>query len=140
MTEPLALIVEDDEDINEIFRQALTAAGFATEVARDGKTVLEFLEKVTPTIVILDLHLPNVSGETILKKIRSTPSLEKVRVVLATADAVAAEFLRNQADFVMVKPISYIQLRDLTKRLNPVLQTDKLRQSGIPDADIEPKV
>lgn len=138
MTEPLALIVEDDEDINEIFRQALTAAGFATEVARDGKTVIEFLEKTTPTIIILDLHLPNVSGETILKMIRATPRLEKIRVVLATADAVAAEFLRNQADFVMVKPISYIQLRDLTRRLNPALQTDKLKQSGAPAADAKP--
>jgi DNA-binding response OmpR family regulator len=125
MTEPLALIVEDDEDINEIFRQALKAAGFATEVARDGKTALEILERIVPNIVILDLHLPNVSGETILRKIRATPSLEKVRVVITTADAVAAEFLHNLADFVMVKPISYIQLRDLTKRLNPNLRKDK---------------
>ncbi|MEW5939012.1 MAG: response regulator [Chloroflexota bacterium] len=119
MNEPLALIVEDDEDINEIFRQALAAAGFATEVARDGQTAMDFLDKTVPYIVILDLHLPNVSGETILKKIRSNPNLEKIRVVITTADAVAAEFLRSQADFVMVKPISYIQLRDLTKRLNP---------------------
>lgn len=127
MTEPIALIVEDDEDINEIFCQALSAAGFATEVARDGRTALDFLDKNLPDIVILDLHLPNVSGETILKTIRSTPRLENVRVVLTTADAVAAEFLRSQADFVMVKPISYIQLRDLTKRLNPKLQTDKFK-------------
>ncbi len=127
MTEPLALIVEDDEDINEIFRQALTAAGFAAEVARDGKAALELLEKTVPEIVILDLHLPFVSGETILKKIRSTPNLENVRVVITTADAVSAEFLRSQADFVMVKPISYIQLRDLTKRLNPKLQTDNFK-------------
>jgi DNA-binding response OmpR family regulator len=127
MNEPLALIVEDDEDINEIFRQALSAAGFVTDIARDGQTAMDFLEKTAPFIVILDLHLPNVSGETILKKIRSTPRLEKTRVVLCTADAVAAEFLRSQADFVMVKPISYIQLRDLTKRLNPKIQTDRFK-------------
>jgi len=127
MNEPLALIVEDDEDINEIFREALSAAGFATEVARDGQSAMDFLEKTVPTIVILDLHLPNVSGETILRKIRSSPILEKIRVVLTTADAVAAEFLRSQADFVMVKPISYIQLRDLTKRLNPRIQTDRFK-------------
>ena len=135
MTEPIALIVEDDEDINEIFRQALIAAGFATEIARDGKTALEFLERIVPDIIILDLHLPNVSGETILMKIRATPRLDKIRVVLTTADAVAAELLRNQADFVLVKPISYIQLRDITKRLNPSLQTDKFK-TIVPD-DIE---
>ncbi|OGO76135.1 MAG: hypothetical protein A3K45_07875 [Chloroflexi bacterium RIFOXYC12_FULL_59_14] len=127
MNESLALIVEDDEDLNEVFRQALAAAGFATESVYDGRTALEFLEKIAPSIVILDLHLPFVSGETILKKIHSTPSLENVRVVITTADAAAAEFLRDQADLVLVKPISYIQLRDLTKRLNPVLQTDKFK-------------
>jgi DNA-binding response OmpR family regulator len=127
MKEPLALIVEDDEDINEIFREALAAAGFATEVARDGQAALEFLEKSVPYIVILDLHLPNASGETILKKIRSSPKMQSVRVVITTADAVAAEFLRPQADFVMVKPISYIQLRDLTKRLNPNNQTKRYK-------------
>lgn len=127
MNEPLALIVEDDEDINEIFRQALAAAGFTTEIAREGQAAMDFLDRTVPYIVILDLHLPNVSGEMILKKIRSTPQLDKVRVVICTADAVAAEFLRSQADFVMVKPISYIQLRDLTKRLNPKIQTDRFK-------------
>lgn len=127
MNEALALIVEDDEDLHEVFRQALAAAGFATESALDGRAALEFLERIAPSVVILDLHLPFVSGETILKKIRSTPSLENVQVVITTADAAAAEFLRNQADLVLVKPISYIQLRDLTKRLNPVLRTDKFK-------------
>jgi DNA-binding response OmpR family regulator len=127
MKQPLALIVGDDEDINEIFREALAAAGFATEIAKDGQTAINFLEKTVPYIVILDLHLPNVSGETILRKIRSTPSLESIRVVITTADAVAAEFLRSQADFVMVKPISYIQLRDLTRRLNPLNKTDRFK-------------
>ena len=128
MNESLALIVEDDEDLNEVFVQALAAAGFITESARDGRVALQLLDNITPNVVILDLHLPHVSGETILKTIRSTPRLEDVRIVITTADAAAAEFLRNQADLVLVKPISYIQLRDLTKRLNPGLQTDKLKK------------
>ncbi len=125
MTEPLAIIIEDDADLNEIFREALAAAGFETEIALDGQTALDRLAEITPTVVILDLHLPQVSGETILRMIRSTPRLERTPVVIATADAVQADFLRSDADFVMVKPISYVQLRDLTRRLNPKLQEDK---------------
>lgn len=130
MNEPLALIVEDDEDLCEVFQQALAAAGYAAENIRDGRAALEFLEKNIPTIVILDLHLPNVSGETILQYIRSTPRMDQVRIVVTTADAAAAEFLRVQADLVLVKPISYIQLRDLTRRLNPKTQTDKLKTTA----------
>lgn len=119
MSEPLALIVEDDEDINEIFCQALASAGFSIHSARDGQAALEFLKGMTPNIVILDLHLPNVSGEAILRTIRADARMEKVRVVITTADASFGEYLRDQADFVMIKPVSYVQLRDLTKRLNP---------------------
>ncbi len=127
MTQPFAFIVEDDEDISEIFREALSAAGYDAEIARDGQVALDRLKEVQPTVIILDLHVPHVSGEAILKAIKASPHLENSRVVLATADAVAAEFLRSQADFVMVKPISYVQLRDLTKRLNPALQTDRFK-------------
>ena len=127
MNTPLALIVEDDEDINEIFCQALVSAGFSIHSVRDGQAALEFLKGVPPEVVILDLHLPNVSGEVILKTIRAMPGMEKVRVVITTADAAFGEYLQDKADFVMIKPISYVQLRDLTRRLNPASQTGRLR-------------
>lgn len=130
MTQPLALIVEDDEDINEIFCQALISAGFAIHSVRDGLAASEFLKGIVPEIVILDLHLPNMSGEAILRQIRADPRQEKVRVVITTADASFGEYLRDKADFVMIKPISYVQLRDLTRRLNPAMKTGDLKQSG----------
>jgi len=119
MTQPFALIVEDDVDLAEIFRQALTAADFSTEVIYDGQIAQERLKEVSPAIVILDLHLPHVSGEALFRQIRSSPQLKSTRVVVTTADTVSADFLRSDADIVMVKPISYVQLRDLTKRFNP---------------------
>lgn len=124
MNEPLALIVEDDADSLEIFREALSAAGFLTEAIQDGQTAQKRLLEIVPTLVILDLHLPRVSGEALLGHIRGLPQLKSTRVIVTTADALAADFLRDQADFVMVKPISYVQLRDLAKRLNPKLKTD----------------
>jgi DNA-binding response OmpR family regulator len=132
MNQPLALVIEDDADLNEIFREALTAAGFVTEVALDGQAALDRLSQVTPTVVILDLHLPFVSGEAILRSIRSNPRLGQTRIIVATADAAAAEFLREQSDFVMVKPISYSQLRDLSRRLNPNLLTDSTKTTPLP--------
>ena len=131
MNEPLALVIEDDVDLNEIFREALTAAGFVTEIALDGQAALDRLSQITPLVVILDLHLPFVSGEAIFRSIRSNPRLTSTRVVLATADAAAAEFLREQADFVLVKPISYSQLRDLSRRLNPNLLSDSSKTTPL---------
>jgi CheY-like chemotaxis protein len=115
---PLALIVEDDEDLSIIFSEALNAAGFQTETIRNGQLALDRLHVVIPEVVSLDMHLPGVSGLDILKFIRSEKRLALTNVVVTTADAVMAEHVRDTADFVLIKPITFGQLRDLTARLS----------------------
>jgi len=116
---PFALIIEDDIHLADIFARALQAAEFETEIVRDGNAALARLEEITPNVVVLDLHLPHVSGKEILHQIRSNARLAQTRVMLTTADAWLAESLQNEADLVLLKPISYPQLRDLARRLRP---------------------
>jgi len=120
MENPLALIIEDDESLSFIFTSALKQAEFETEPILDGAAALARLAETTPAIILLDLHLPNVSGKEILGQIRSAPHLEHSRVVLVTADALLAESLRDQADLVLLKPISFEQLQILASRLRPI--------------------
>ncbi len=119
MTKPFALIIEDDERLSDIFTFALQAAGFETETIHDGKMAQDRLADTTPAMVVLDLHLPHVSGEALLRQIRADERLAKTRVLLATADALMAAHLRQDADLVLLKPISINQLRDLATRLHP---------------------
>lgn len=127
MTEkPLALVIEDDQDLCDIFTQALDAAGFQTEAIRDGRTAMQRMDGPAPHAIILDLHLPQVDGMQLLKRIRSDARLAHTRVVIATADTVTAELLRDEADFVLLKPISFAQLRDLAARLHPTRKTGPL--------------
>lgn len=116
MSEHLALVIEDDEDLSEIFTNALQAAGYKVETIVDGKVAEERLNEVVPKIIILDMHLPHVNGATLLKQIRTSDTLKDCRVIIATADNMQAEFYRNMATIVMVKPISFAQLRDITAR------------------------
>lgn len=113
----LALVIEDDADLATIFAEAIKTAGFETQVIRDGRTAIIQLGLLMPSIVVLDLHLPKVSGMDILKQIRADARLAKTRVILATADARMADMLQGQADLVLVKPVSFGQLRDLAARL-----------------------
>lgn len=117
---PISMVIEDDEDLSEIFCEALNAAGFETEIIRNGRLAIERLGDVTPDVVILDMHLPLVPGSEILKYIRSEKRLAFTNVVVTTADAIMGEQMRETADFVLIKPISFGQLRDLTARLNPI--------------------
>jgi len=121
----LALIIEDDYDLSDIFAQALQAAGFETQIIRSGDTALARLASTTPDVVVLDLHLPHVSGVDILQEIRADARLAETRVIVATADPRAAEVLEDQATLVLLKPISFGQLRDLAGRLRQVARPDE---------------
>lgn len=119
MNNQLALIIEDDPYLSDIFARALRAAEFDIEVVRDGQQAFTRLDETQPVIVILDLHLPHMSGDKILHHIRTDPRLAQTRVIITSADHILADSLKLDADLVLVKPVSFIQLRDLATRLRP---------------------
>jgi CheY-like chemotaxis protein len=117
----LALIIEDDEDLANIFAEALRSVGFTVEHATDGKKAQERLLNGTPPyLILLDMHLPHISGGQLLTDILKKDSrFEKTTIIITTADARMGEAYGSMVDFVMIKPISFVQLRDLTARLKP---------------------
>ena len=114
---PLALVIEDDPEQQNIFSQAIKMAGFSVEVIDDGQKAMDRLAEVVPHLIVLDLHLPTVSGDEILRHIRADEGLASVSVILATADPLLAETMSAESDLILLKPISFIQLRDLATRL-----------------------
>jgi DNA-binding response OmpR family regulator len=111
-----AFVIEDDEDLSQIFTDALNAAGFQVETICDGAVAQKRLKEATPYLIILDMHLPNVDGSELLAQIRADERLKDARVIITTADALLGDYHRDSADLVLVKPISFSQLRDLTAR------------------------
>lgn len=116
-TKNFALVIEDDPDLSEIFTKALQTAGFEAEAIRDGAVAQKRLNETTPLVIVLDLHLPNVDGATLLEQIHSSDRLDNANIIITTADNVLAEMYRDRATIVMVKPISFSQLRDISARL-----------------------
>lgn len=119
MEKPIALVIEDEYDISLIFARALQAAGYDTEIVRSGDTALTWLRAATPDLVILDLQLPRVPGTRILRYIRAEPRLANTRVIVATAYSNIAAGLQDRADWVLIKPVNFGQLRDLAERFSP---------------------
>lgn len=117
MNKPLALVIEDDVDLSEIFSMALRSGGFETEVIQDGEAALNRLAGTPPAVILLDMHLPRVAGTTILQNIRADERFAKTAVIAATADARLAGELHSEADLVLLKPISVDQVRELAQRM-----------------------
>src|SRR5260221_12592518 len=77
-------IVEDDLAIAQMYRIKFESEGFDVETAENGKLGLELAEKMKPDIILLDLMMPEMTGDQTLKKIRATSWGKKIKVIILT--------------------------------------------------------
>ncbi len=116
-----ALIIEDQAQLAHIFYIALQNIDNVTPtIIRDGYHAVKYLERQTPDIIILDLHLPRISGETILNQIRRDDRFANTKIVAVTADIPLAIRIESDglANAVLKKPISMKQLVDIITDLS----------------------
>ncbi|HUB93528.1 MAG TPA: response regulator [Verrucomicrobiae bacterium] len=76
------VIVEDQPDLGEIYKTRLELFGFTSVLAGDGIQALVEIEKHKPRLVLLDLMLPKLSGDQVLKVMRSTEWGEDIKVLI----------------------------------------------------------
>ncbi len=79
---PYILIVDDDEDFRAGLRLALEMKGYQVEESSNGQEALAVLAEKPPLLVLLDLQMPVMNGREMLQKLRSTPDLKDVPVVI----------------------------------------------------------
>jgi len=79
------LLVDDDREIVESLRVALTAKGYQVSVARDGNQGLALAEREDPDLVILDMMMPKRSGFLVLEKLRRCRPVP-TRIIMITAN------------------------------------------------------
>ncbi len=99
------LVVEDDAGLQKYLKELLLDNGYSVQTASDGVQALNMLEKALPDLVILDLGLPNMTGEAVCREIRKKYS--EVRVVILTAKDGVADIIQGLdlgADDYMTKP------------------------------------
>jgi carbon storage regulator CsrA len=78
---PRTLLVEDNPNERQLMAGLLRASGFDVEVAGDGEEALSYLSReVRPDIVLMDMMMPRCDGPTAVRRIRSTPSLEGLKI------------------------------------------------------------
>lgn len=133
MKHPLALIIEDDPKLGAIYETIVEQAGYIAEIIKTGDKAMTRLDTATPNLVLLDIHLPYVSGEEILRRIRSDKRLTHIPVIVLTADQHVTQLVTEQADHVLTKSLGISQLRSLVARLRRDSESDAtelLQSSG----------
>lgn len=77
-------IIEDDQAISQMYRFKFEAEGYSVETAENGRLGLELVEKFAPDMVLLDLMMPEMTGDEMLAAMRKTPWGKKIKVVILT--------------------------------------------------------
>src|SRR3989338_3538261 len=90
------LIVEDDKSTQDLYKMKLEAAGYTVDIAADGQAALTKATQGKPDLIVLDLMLPGgMNGFDVLNRIRQTPELKDIKVVVLTNLSSEAETAKD---------------------------------------------
>ncbi len=99
------LLVEDDSGLQNYLKELLLDNGYSVQIAGDGIQALNTLKKIQPDIIILDLGLPNMSGETVCREVRKKyPDLPIIILTAKDATSDIVQGLDLGADDYITKP------------------------------------
>ena len=106
-TRPLVLIVDDFDDAREIYETYLTFRGYRVKTASSGQECVEIANRERPSVVFLDVRMPELTGVDTIRLLRTNPELNLVPIVALTAYALDGEkrdLLAAGFDEVIAKP------------------------------------
>ena len=124
------LVIDDEVKITEVVKSYLENSGFTAICAHNGKDALNQFEKLSPAMVILDLMLPDITGEDICKEIRKR---SRVPIIMLTAKIEDEDIIKGLglgADDYLTKPFSP---RQLIARIDAILR--RVSSEAIPLAN-----
>lgn len=111
------LVIEDDHDIRETFRQLLEMEGYKVAVACNGQEGLDILKRIgAPGVILLDLMMPVMNGWEFLAVQKEDPALKDIPVVIVTASGGDQDSAATSAAKYMKKPIELQTLLDTVKQ------------------------
>ena len=131
---PRVLIVEDEAALADTVRYHLEREGFAVEVAPDGRAGLERFRAWSPSLVILDLMLPVMSGLDVCRLVRAESTVPIIMLTAKDSEADKVAGLELGADDYVTKPFS---VRELASRVRANLRRTPASPAGAAGAVLE---
>ena len=130
MVEPShVLIVEDDDLIRRIYRDALGNSGYRVSLSSSGEEALAYLNLITPDIILLDLGLPGMNGNEVTRRIKADLTKPFIPVMILSAHAdlsTSVASLDAGADDFLVKPV---EIDELLARMRAMLRLQRAQRS-----------
>lgn len=114
------LIVEDEDLIAKVLAIRLEGLGYKVATAADGEEGLAAVRKEKPDLVILDIGLPRIDGNTLCEMIKTAPETKGVKVIMLTGKRLVGDMEKafsSGADFYINKPYDWGRFMERVKQL-----------------------
>jgi CheY-like chemotaxis protein len=112
------LLVDDEADLLTLFEVVLVRLNCALYKAEGGRRALEILAELIPTLIVLDLAMPEVSGIDVLEAVRGNPAYDQTKIVVLTAVPLMLERHHvSMVDMVLTKPVTPRSLESIIRNL-----------------------
>ncbi len=124
MEKPQALIIDDDEMLANFFAAAFEDSGYDVYTVFDGQQAQQHLADQVPNVVVLDLKLPDITGEQLLSFLRGDARFKNTWIFATSVEATRVSFLQEKADLILTKPVTYQQVLHLAERVYSKVKSD----------------
>jgi DNA-binding response OmpR family regulator len=115
------LTVDDEVDICKMIASFLKPKGYEVRISNSGEKALEMIADEKPDVILMDLNMPGMGGETTLKEIKKHYSdLPVVMVTVIDDEKKAAELLHEGASDYITKPINFNYLEKIISSLESI--------------------
>lgn len=120
---PKILVVEDDENLRQIYTRNLVRRNYTVETSSDGNEALNKLSEFKPDVILLDIMMPGLNGKEFLKFLKQSPRYKTIPVIMITGVSDINDIkicLDNGAAGYILKGSS---TDEIDKKISVVLQT-----------------
>lgn len=119
----MVVVVEDEPDTAEMFAEMVRLIGFQVVKSLGGIRAIDLIAEKKPSVVLLDLMMPDLSGLEVLRYMRRDPRLAHIPVIIVSAKGLPSDIksgLEAGAAFYLTKPVAFSDLKRAIENAAPV--------------------
>jgi adenylate cyclase len=130
------LVIDDDATVRDLMRRYLSREGFDVVTAAGGREGLEFARELHPSVITLDVFMPDMDGWSVLQAIKQDAELSRIPVVMMTISDEKQKGITLGASGYLTKPVDRAQLTQLLDRFKTAMPRALVVEDNLTDRDM----
>lgn len=119
------LIVEDDKNLATVIQDIIEMLDYESIIISDGAEVIRYLKDNVPPVILLDMHLPTITGTDILHYLQGNPAFAVTQIIVLTADSV----LQRESEIYTTALLKPVNAYDLINAVKTAMEKTNNNQS-----------